>query len=116
MSDGECRFQTIGHVAAGAMSSHCSVPFTDRVDSSSAAGLVDRSADLVGDSLLLVGAADRGEGRHLVEKRCDVGARTRRADHRARPAREHDQMESTALGWLPRKQWAVSLEMILDNV
>src|SRR5258705_1309714 len=68
MSDGECRFHPIGHVAAGAMSSHCSVPFTDRADSFPAAGLIDHSAGPVGESLLLMGASDRGEGRHLVEK------------------------------------------------
>src|SRR3981081_4397536 len=51
------------------------------------------SADLVGDSFMLVGAADRWEGRHPAEKLCDVATRARRLGHRAGPAREHDEIE-----------------------
>src|SRR5882672_9718983 len=40
----------------------------DRENSSPMAGLIDHSAGPVGESLLLMGASDRGEGRHLVEK------------------------------------------------
>jgi hypothetical protein len=64
--------------AAGAVSSHRNVLCASTADSSPATELVDRSADLVGDSVLYAGAADRAEGRHAVKKLCDVGAGTRR--------------------------------------
>jgi hypothetical protein len=52
--------------------------FASTADFSPTAGLVGRSADLVGDSFLHAGAADRREGRHPVEESGDVGTGMRR--------------------------------------
>src|SRR3954469_13060751 len=90
--------------------------FPPAADSSATAGLVVRSADLVGDSFTLVGAVDRGEGRYPVEELCDAVARTRRLAHRAAPAREHDQIEIDGAESVAEKVRAVSLQMIFDNV
>src|SRR3982074_2085837 len=98
------------------MGSHRNVLSPDRADPWPTAGLVDRSADRVGDAFLLVGTADRGEGRHPVEELCDVRTRTRRSGHRARPAREHDQIEIDGAEPVVEKQWAVSPEVIFEHV
>ena len=76
------------------MTSHCDVLSCDpRVPVSDGRIFVGLSADIVGNAFTLAGAADRGKRRDLVEKLCNVGARTRQPGHRARPAREHDQIE-----------------------
>src|SRR5438309_11628232 len=80
------------------------------------AGSVDCSTDLAGYSLLLVGAADRGEGRYLIEKPCDAATRARRLDHRARPVRQHDQIEVDGAELVAEKQRTTGPEVILDNV
>jgi hypothetical protein len=57
--------------------------------------MVDRSADLAGDAFLLVGAADRGEGRRPLE---------------------HDQIEIGGAEPVAVKQRVVSPEVIFNHV
>src|SRR3979490_603769 len=78
--------------------------------------VVDRSADLVGDTFALVGAADGAEGRPAVGEPCDLWKRARVASHGARPACEHDQIEIDGAEPVAEKQRAVSAEMILDDI
>src|SRR5258708_14229333 len=116
ISTDEGRFRLVGCVAVGVSGCHRNVLPTDRGDSSPTAGLVERSADLVGDAFALVGAADRLERRHLVEELRDVGTRARRLGHRAGPAREHDEIEIDGAEPVAQEEWTVSLEMLFDDI
>jgi hypothetical protein len=72
---------------------HCHVLSADGGDSVSDRLDVDRSADLVGDAFARIRAPYRRKRRYLVEELCDIGTRARRLGHRARPAREHHEVE-----------------------
>jgi len=73
----ECRFRPIGHVVVDAMTSHFVILSSDGgiVSDGLVLGFFG-SADIVGDSFTGVGAADRGQHRHVVEKLCDGGGAT----------------------------------------